>query len=474
MVRFFPLFMLLALAACKSIEVGTGDIRLSADASRSLDQYLTLSQNPIGFAVTADGSHHSAIVCPSASLCAGSWRADLQHFCERRSDGRPCYILAERKKIIWKGNIKKFSGLDLTATDAIVTYIRPQRVETRGPNEATGVILYLPGTAGTGQETARDDGAIPPYLRALNHMGWDILRGNVADSLRVTTSRANYAVTNDLIEKLANFRRQGYAKIVIAGQSAGAAEALELVKRKTAKVDAVIASVPGCCGTLRNPDGTYNDRFEQNWSYYNELISGMRNDRRVAVAFFTGDDFEPRDRKKISEQRFAAQQVPNFIIHQPSGIIGHSGAWHTAFSHLYAQCLNDFLVTTDAVASYDCTTPRRDPDDHRWMAMEFHLRQSDARLIPGAEIETRILGLTATVTNLYGGRAEFSFDPKEATVEISNSRGKKKVDYEIKRKLLCIENLGCNYLYEWDEDTLIGVSNGEIRFRAKVRRPKSS
>ncbi|MHA1571090.1 MAG: hypothetical protein ACTSWM_04665, partial [Alphaproteobacteria bacterium] len=99
--RFLPLFLLLALAACKSIEVGTGEIRLSADTSRSLDQYLTLSQNPIGFAVTGDGTHHSAIICPSTSLCSGNWRADLQRFCERGSNGQPCYILAERKKIVW-------------------------------------------------------------------------------------------------------------------------------------------------------------------------------------------------------------------------------------------------------------------------------------------------------------------------------------------------------------------------------------
>lgn len=474
MQRFLPLFLLLALTACKTIEIGTGDIRLSTAASRGLDQYLTLSQNPVGFAVTADGKHHSAIVCPSASLCAGNWRADLQRFCERGSDGQPCYILAERKKIVWQGNVKKASGLDLTATDAIVSYVRPTRVETRGPDKATGVILYLPGTAGASRETARDNGAIPPYVRALNTMGWDVVRGNVADSLRVSASRAGYVVTNDLIKKLGDFRRQGYAKIVVAGQSAGAAEALELVKRDNADLDAIIAAVPGCCGSRNNPDGTFNDRFEQNWTYYNKLINGMRRDRRVAVAFFSNDKFEPHDRKQISQQRFTAQNVPNFIIHQPYGILGHSGAWYTAFSHVYAQCLNDFLVTTDPITSYDCANPNRAANDHRWMTREFDLKRAGARAIDSQELAGRLPGLAATVTNRFGILTEFRFAADRATVEITTGKGKSDFDYEIKRRVLCIEKLGCNRLYEWDEDTLIGVSNGEIRFRAKIRQPKSS
>ena len=249
-------------------------------------------------------------------------------------------------------------------------------------------------------------------------MGWDVLRGNVADSLRLDTARANNVVSDDLIRKLSELKGQGYLRIVIAGQSVGAAEALNLVKRDDAALDAVIAAVPGCCGTSKNPDGTANDRFEKNWTYYNELINGMRSDRRVAVAFFVGDEFEPRDRKQISQLRFAEQNVPNFIIHQPPAIFGHSGAWNTAFSYLYAECLNDFLVTEDTVQSYDCATPTRAADDHRWMTQEFQLANSQATVISGAEPKESLPGTIVTAIHSFGGIAEFQFSADANTVRL--------------------------------------------------------
>src|SRR6201999_178836 len=102
-----------------------------------------------------------------------------------------------------------------------------------GPDRAIGAVIWNHGRS---INTEDSDSPTPPYLRVLRDAGWDVLRfDRLRDGDTLTGS------TRRLVELVAQVKRKGYRRIVLAGQSFGAFIAL-MAADSSEDVDAVVAT----------------------------------------------------------------------------------------------------------------------------------------------------------------------------------------------------------------------------------------
>jgi pimeloyl-ACP methyl ester carboxylesterase len=210
----------------------------------------------------------------------------------------------------------------------------------RGPALARGVIIWSHGRSLTREDSTS---ATPLYLTNFAEAGWDVMRFNrprVID--RLTQS------TDDLIARVHKLRAQGYAKIVLAGQSYGAFIALGAAQRNP-DVDTVIATAPAAYGNFFD---SY-DSWQTNGRALDHLLRGV-GQTRVALAFFHGDDYDPGGRGSEARAILTENHAPFLIIDQPRDLVGHLAANTGLFVRRYAACLVAFAQQSGANDATNC------------------------------------------------------------------------------------------------------------------------
>jgi dienelactone hydrolase len=210
----------------------------------------------------------------------------------------------------------------------------------RGPQAATGVVIYSHGRA----LHAEDSLSPPPaYLRDLAAAGWDAMRFD-----RPSAEDTLGASTADLAVRVRALKEEGYAHVVLAGQSFGAFLSI-MAAAKGVGVDAVIATAPAAFGSYYD---SY-DSWQLNASELYRHLAELRG-TRVLLAFFHGDDYDPGGRAATAEAILAAHDVPRLILDQPSGLVGHLAAATKPFADRYAGCLERFLADTALRGAASC------------------------------------------------------------------------------------------------------------------------
>jgi dienelactone hydrolase len=204
-------------------------------------------------------------------------------------------------------------------------------VPVQGPAGARGVIIWNHGIHGTSESWKTP---APPAFRLLQARGWDVVilkRHHLGEAspggpLQRTVERT--------LAEAASLRRQGYRKIVLAGQSFGGHVTLEALDTP-ASVFAAIVFAPGLrmVGGGEAPDLSATER----------LLERARADRLVLV--FPGDDtvFGSAIRGARAETILARRDVPYLLVDETGGISGHAGGMTGRFAVTYGLCLADFL-----------------------------------------------------------------------------------------------------------------------------------
>ena len=172
----------------------------------------------------------------------------------------------------------------------------------------------------------------PPYLRALREGGWDVLRFDrlrEGDTLSTSTRR--------LVEQVGQLRRQGYRRIVLAGQSFGAFLAL-MAADASEGVDAVVATSPAAFG---NFDEFY-DTWRLNAIRLYPLLERIKR-ARVMLFFFHGDDFDPGGRGERARAILSERQIGFSVVDQPAFLIGHWASSTGLFLRRFGSCIRDFV-----------------------------------------------------------------------------------------------------------------------------------
>ncbi len=198
-----------------------------------------------------------------------------------------------------------------------------------GPERATGVVVWNHGRSITVEDS---ESPAPPYLRVLRDSGWDVLRFNRprdGDTLTVSARR--------LVDQVAQLKRKGYHRIVLAGQSFGAFLAL-MAAEASDEVDAVVATAPAAFGSFDE----FYDSWRLNATRLYPLLERVKK-ARVMLFFFHGDDFDPGGRGERSRAILSARQAGYSVVDQPAFLVGHWASSTGLFLRRFGACIRDFI-----------------------------------------------------------------------------------------------------------------------------------
>jgi pimeloyl-ACP methyl ester carboxylesterase len=207
-----------------------------------------------------------------------------------------------------------------------------------GPERANGVVIWNHGIHGSLQSWMAP---APPAFRLLQARGWDVImvkRHHLAETM---AGDRLYRVVQRTLQEVATARKQGYRKIVLAGQSFGGYVSLEAVDT-VSDIDAVVAFAPGVRSATADGrlDASITDR-----------ILGRAKVGRMALVFPKDDAvFGYTVRGESAQSILSRRTVPYLLLDETSGISGHGGAVTGRFALRYGLCLADFLATPDLAA----------------------------------------------------------------------------------------------------------------------------
>jgi hypothetical protein len=197
-----------------------------------------------------------------------------------------------------------------------------------GPDKADGIIIWSHGRS---LEAEDSQSPTPPYLNLLHDSGWDVERfdrprdgDTLPDSTRV------------LVEHIGDLKKQGYRRIVLAGQSFGAFLSL-MAADASSDVDGVVATAPAAFGDFED---SY-DTWRLNATRLYPLIEQVKR-ARVMLFFFHGDDFDPGGRSERARAILSERGLGYAIVDQPAFLVGHWSSSTGLFVRRFGGCIRDF------------------------------------------------------------------------------------------------------------------------------------
>ncbi len=282
---------------------------------------------PRAFALAADGKFG----WHGGSGTIEAVRAQALQSCADKG-GVGCAVYAEDLRVVWAGRAP--GELAAVPGPLIQTgeyaFVPDPRFIWHGPRAARGVYVWGHGKAYGAQDLRGLQP--PPYVRAFNNAGFDVVRFDREPS----GDYANAAETW-LRQGLVTLRRQGWRQVIVGGQSRGAWNSLQMLDTP-GLADAVIAISPANFG---GPSGSDNGG-----ELYGITHAAAAPAARVAVAQFKGDIYVTDLDRRAGQLRDALPpRVAAFLlIDQPPGITGHGGGNSAAFALRYADCLLHFVI----------------------------------------------------------------------------------------------------------------------------------
>lgn len=248
--------------------------------------------------------------------------------------GAGCQVYARDLAVVWPGQERHAQPPPtLPAQGGPGWAMVPDgRFLWRGPGRAQGAYVWAHGRASGGQDSR---GSQPqPHVRVFNNAGWDVLRFDRDPALDETATASDW-----LHAALRVLRAEGYARIIVGGQSRGAWNALQALD-EPGLVDGVVAVAPAAHGPKGSP------AWEWAVADLQQVLRQARSPAaRVAVAIFAGDEFDPDPaaRRRLFRALAAPQVSALLLLDRPAGLAGHGGGAEPVFTQRYGACLLAFM-----------------------------------------------------------------------------------------------------------------------------------
>jgi pimeloyl-ACP methyl ester carboxylesterase len=200
-------------------------------------------------------------------------------------------------------------------------------VALKGPQAAKGAVIWSHGINSIlGKEDA--DSPTPVFIGLFRDDGWDVFRLNRARMIEEPRT-----TTEELVARVHRLKQQGYAKIVLAGQSGGAWISLMAAGRSD-EIHAVIANAPAYYGTSR---GSVSMEFQKNAFVLYDHIDRIRRGR-IMISFFRDDAFDPGGRGVEADAILSRHDVPHLILDRPEELAGHGAGNSGLFMRRFGAC----------------------------------------------------------------------------------------------------------------------------------------
>lgn len=211
----------------------------------------------------------------------------------------------------------------------------------RGPEKATGVVLWSHGVAG---QHVQYQAPPPDVLRDFANAGWDIVKIQRNNTHEQGWSASGTKHVAYVVERARKARSDGYKRVIAAGQSYGGAISLEASARSD-DFFGIIAFAPGhgsdACGSNA---GFSMRRISDN--IQRQLVDAIAATRapRVVVLMADGDECQGfNEPSRIIKE--ALERIPGKFLQFDASmpVRGHSAASTSQFRAWYGKCLMQFL-----------------------------------------------------------------------------------------------------------------------------------
>lgn len=210
----------------------------------------------------------------------------------------------------------------------------------RGPADAKGAVIYSHGLSRTADSVTET----PFVLDDLQESGWDVFRLIQRRSAGDTLDGFTAALT----ETARRLHAQGYAKIVLAGQSVGGWTSLAAARADTVPIHAVIAFAPAAFGAVG--DSANGVRNAELLYPVAEAVAA----ERILVFLFEGDEYDPGGRGAKLQEIFVRRDVAAAVVDRPFELLGHNVALSRGFARRFGPCIRDFIETTSPAPRFAC------------------------------------------------------------------------------------------------------------------------
>jgi dienelactone hydrolase len=229
------------------------------------------------------------------------------------------------------------SAVPARAMDAYWTEPAYPAYPAKGPGKALGLVIWNHGVDG---QLPQYQGPPIPAIEGLAARGWDVIKLNRNPVWEDSWANVGARHVARVAEEVAAARRQGYRRIVVAGQSYGGAIALA-AGDAIEGLWAVIATAPGTGQEMRG-NRTVGDAWSRAIAQqtYEQLDALGRT--RLVVAFPAEDEFVGVKRGAEARAILAERPLPFLLVDETAPLKGHHAAYGDAFNPS-AACIGYFL-----------------------------------------------------------------------------------------------------------------------------------
>jgi len=203
-----------------------------------------------------------------------------------------------------------------------------------GAVAAKGVVIWNHGIHGT---VAQHTAPVPPVLRLLQARGWDVVkiaRNNLGET---TGEQSLYRAVQRTQEEVAARRREGYGKVILAGQSFGGYITLDTAE-SFKDIYGVVAMAPGIrFGGAGSLDTSVTER-----------TMGALTVDRLALVFPRNDTlFGSQERGPGAAKMLARRDGSFLLLDETHDIVDHGGGTTGKFAVRYGPCLVRYLTSPE-------------------------------------------------------------------------------------------------------------------------------
>jgi dienelactone hydrolase len=230
------------------------------------------------------------------------------------------------------------------ATDAYWTEPAYAAYPAQGAAKALGLVIWNDGVDG---QLPHYRGPPIPAVEGLAARGWDVIKLNRNPVWENSWSNAGERHVARLAAEVAAARRQGYRRIVVAGQSYGGAIALAA----GGTIDGLWAVIATALGMGQEMRGTRaaGDQWGRAIAQqtYEQLHALGRT--RLVVVFPAEDELVGVKRGTEARAILAEKSLPFLLVDETAPLKGHHAAYGDAFNPS-AACIGYFLDPANSVA----------------------------------------------------------------------------------------------------------------------------
>jgi pimeloyl-ACP methyl ester carboxylesterase len=204
-----------------------------------------------------------------------------------------------------------------------------------GPARAGGIVIWNHGIHGTVNQYGAP---VPPVFRLLQARGWDVVkiaRNNLGET---SGEKSLYRAVERTLEEIATRRHEGYARVVLAGQSFGGYITLDAAE-SSKDLHGVVAMAPGirALGGAGSLDAAVTER----------TIGRLAADRLVLVFPRNDSLFGSQDRGAGAAKVLARRKSSFLLLDEKYDIIDHGGGTTGKFAAMYGLCIVRYLTSLD-------------------------------------------------------------------------------------------------------------------------------